>query len=104
MIETPAAADWAVTLLHNLMAYELLVAIGSYEGAELLEYGNRVPLNGSITHEFESAMRWLLITQPKHYDSSFELESGQVDFYHLLGATDLEVEFAREADQDALLE
>ena len=102
-IETPDAADWAVTLLHNLMAYELLVAVGSYEGAELLEYGNRVPLNGSITPGFDSKIRWLLVEQPKHYASAFELASGRVDVFHLVGATDAEVELARQTDQDAVV-
>ncbi|MCA8974296.1 MAG: suppressor of fused domain protein [Planctomycetes bacterium] len=103
VIETPEPAPWAVALLHNLMAYELLVATGQYEGAELLEYGNRVPLNDSITSEFDSPVRWLLVTQPKHYDQAFELESGRVDLYHLVGATDAEVEFARAHGQDELL-
>ncbi len=102
-IETPEPADWAVTLLHNLMAYELLVAVGRYEGQELFEYGNRVPLNGSISPRLESALRWLLVTQPKHYDSAFDLESGRVDVFHFVGASDAEVEFARQADQDQLI-
>ena len=102
-IESNEAADWAVPLLHNLMAYELLVAVGTYENAELLEYGNRVPLNGSITPAFDSAIRWLLVEQPKHYPSSFDLASGRVDLFHLVGATDAEVELARQSNQDTLI-
>lgn len=102
-IETTAPADWAVPLLHNLMAYELLVAVGTYEGAELLEYGNRIPLNGSITPAFESVIRWLLVEQPKHYASSFDLPSGRVDVFHLVGASDAEVELARETNNPDLL-
>jgi hypothetical protein len=106
VIETPGdagAADWAVPLLHNLMAYELLVAVGTYADADLLEYGNRVPLGGSITPSFESAIRWLLVEPPRHYRASFELASGRVDFFQLVGATDGEVELARQSDQDALV-
>lgn len=103
VIEATEPADWAVPLLHNLMAYELLVAIGSYEDAELLEYGNRVPLAASITPSFDSAIRWLLVEPPKHYAASFELPSGRVDCFHLVGATDAEVEFARQTNQDALI-
>jgi hypothetical protein len=102
VVETIAAADWAVPLLHNLMAYELLVAVGTYPGAELLEYGNRVPLRASITPQFDSAIRWLLVEQPKHYTSAFELPSGQVDLFHLVGATDAEVELARQSDHEML--
>lgn len=104
LLETPAAADYAVPLLHNLMAYELLVAIGSYDDAELLEYGNRVPLGGSITPSFDSAIRWLLVEPPRRRAPSFELASGRVDLFQLVGATDAEVEFARQTDQDTLIE
>ena len=103
VIESSGKADWAVPLLHNLMAYELLVAVGTYEGAELFEYGNRIPLNDSITPEFDSQIRWLLVEQPRHYASAFELASGRVDFFHLVGATDAEVELARSKDQDQLV-
>lgn len=102
-IETPESVDWPVSVLHNLMAYELLVAVGSYEAAELLEYGNRIPLDGSVTPKFKSVLRWLLVTQPKHYDSAFELASGRVDIYHLVGASDDEIQFARQNDQDQLI-
>jgi hypothetical protein len=104
VIETTGPADWAVPLLHNLMAYELLVAVGTYPGQELFEYGNRIPLEASITPAFESKIRWLLVEQPKHYASSFSLAAGRVDFFHLVGATQQEVEFARQADQDKLVE
>lgn len=103
VVETSEAANWAVPLLHNLMAYELLVAIGTYDDAELLEYGNRVPLGGSITPEFDSAVRWLLVEPPEHFAPSFELASGRVDFFQLVGATDAEIEFARQTDQDTLV-
>jgi hypothetical protein len=102
LLETPGAANWAVPLLHNLMAYELLVAVGTYEGAELFEYGNRIPLNGSITPEFDSAIRWLLV-EPPAKEPSFELASGRVDLYQLVGVTDPEVEFARQTNQDTLV-
>jgi hypothetical protein len=104
VVESHEESGWAVPLLHNLMAYELLVAVGTYQDAELFEYGNRVPLNASITTDFESQLRWLLIEQPKHYPSSFELAAGRVDFFHLVGASDAEVEFARKNSQDNLLQ
>ncbi|MCU0866130.1 MAG: suppressor of fused domain protein [Planctomycetes bacterium] len=103
VIETSEPADWAVPLLHNLMAYELLVAVGTYPDAELFEYGNRIPLQASITPQFESAIRWLLVEQPKHYPSAFELPSGRVDLFHLVGATEPEVELARNSDQEMLV-
>jgi hypothetical protein len=102
-IATPERSAYAPQLLHNLMAYELLVAVGRYPGAELLEYGNRVPLRGSITPEFESAIRWLLVEQPKEYPSSFDLPPGRVDWFQLVGATEAEIEFAQQAGHDSLV-
>ncbi len=104
VVESKAPANWAVPLLHNLMAYELLVAVGTYEDADLFEYGNRVPLGGSISPEFDSAIRWLLVEPPKHYAASIDLASGRVDLFHLVGATDAEVELARQNDQEVLVE
>lgn len=103
VVESPQPADWAVPLLHNLMAYELLVAVGTYPNAELLEYGNRVPLNGSISPKFDSKIRWLLVEQPKHYAATFELPSGRVDCFHLVGATDAEIDLARQNDTETLV-
>lgn len=104
VIETPGPVAWAAPLLHNLMAYELLVAVGTYDNAELLEYGNRVPLGGSITPTFDSAISWLLVEPPQRVPPSFEIASGRVDLYQLVGVTEAEVEFARQNDQDALVE
>ncbi|MSR39211.1 MAG: suppressor of fused domain protein [Planctomycetes bacterium] len=102
-IATPTPQEFAPKLLHNLMAYELLVATGQYPGAELFEYGNRIPLRGSITPEFESKIRWLLVEQPKHYKSSFDLPPGRVDLFHLVGATDAEIELGNVQGQDPLV-
>ena len=103
VVESSEPADWAVPLLHNLMAYELLVAVGTYADAELFEYGNRIPLQASITPQFDSLIRWLLVEPPRHYPSSFELPAGRVDLFHLVGATEAEVELARSSDQDRLV-
>ena len=55
---------------------DMLVAVGSYEGAELLEYGNRVPLGGSITPAFDSAIRWLLVETPPHTAQTQDRKAG----------------------------
>ncbi|HLQ38323.1 MAG TPA: suppressor of fused domain protein [Planctomycetota bacterium] len=104
VLQTPQPVEWGVQLLHNLMAYELLVAVGRYPGAALFEYGNRVPLLGSITPEFASAIQWLLVETPSHFEPSFDLPSGRVDFYLLVGATEAEVDFARQTSHDMLVE
>jgi len=102
-IELAAPAEFAPELLHNLMAYELLVAVGRYPESKLFEYGNRIPLRGSISPQFDSAIRWLLVEQPRHYPSAFELPAGRVDLFHLVGATDAEVDFAVQSGHEELV-
>jgi hypothetical protein len=45
----------------------------------------------------------LLVGQPQDHAPSFDLPSGRVDLFLLVGATDAEVEFARQASQDTLV-
>lgn len=72
----------------------------------LLDYGDRIPLKNSITPDFESKIRNLIITKPthSHYQSSFVLKSGKVDFLHFLGITDAELVFGKNNGSDVLLE
>ncbi len=104
--ELPSMQPWAVALLHNLMAYQQLVAVGKYPGAELLEYGNRVPLQRSLrpadSDEGPSDITCLLVTRPAAFAESFELRAGRVDFYQLFGITEAEREFAKKESGDAL--
>ena len=44
-----------------------------------------------------------LLEPPQRFATSFQLASGRVDIYQLVGATDAEVEFARQANQDTLV-
>ena len=104
LVETSAPAPWAVELLHNLMAYEQLVATGAYPGAQLLEYGNRVPLGGPIDPgPPPSRLTWVLVVPPVSCASRFQLASGAVDLFQLVGITAPEAEFAGAHGNDALL-
>jgi hypothetical protein len=103
VMETTNEVDWAVPLLHNLMSYLLLVAVGEFEGGELLEYGQHMPLNASITPHFESELRWLLVEPPRHFPASFELAAGRVDLFHLIGLTHAEVEFLNQTSSEMMI-
>ncbi len=100
---TPAASDWAVAVLHHLMAWQLLVATGAVPG-QPLGPGQRVPLGGSIDGQAGGALTWALVEYPEAFESTFELPSGKVEWLLLVGATETEVQFARSRDQKALVE
>lgn len=103
LLELPAEAPWAVRFLQSLMAYQLLVAVGQYPGAAPFEYGNRVPLQASLRPEPASALTWLLVLQPERMPASFELPSGRVDLYQLVGITESEARYVSEHGNEALL-
>jgi len=104
MFECTEQAPWVVPVLHRLQAYEMLVAVGRFPGAELFEYGNRIPLNASLAPALQSEITWLLVEPPKVCAPWFELASGRVDFFELVGLTEAEARFAREQGHDALVE
>ena len=102
VFECTEQAAWAVPVLHRLMAYELLVAVGRFPDAELFEYGNRIPLNASIAPHLGSPITWLLVEAPKTFSQSFDVASGRVDFYQLVGMTDSEAAYCAEMGNAAL--
>lgn len=99
---SPARADWAVPVLHHLMAWQLLVATGAVTG-QPLGPGQRVPLGGSVDGQPGGLLNWALVEPPSHVPAEFDLPSGKVEWLLLVGATEKEVAFARTTDQKVLV-
>lgn len=95
-------ADWAIAVLHHLMAWQLLVATAAVAG-QPLGPGQRVPLGGAIDGRGDGAIRWALVEPPDHHEATFELPSGKVEWLLLVGVTESEVQFARAREQAALV-
>ena len=96
VLETAEQADWAIIVLQRALAFNILLAHGRYGNKPTLDYGDRIPLGSPITLQGDSRVRNLIATKPSHYDDHFRLESGRVDLLHLVGATDREMDFAKE--------
>jgi hypothetical protein len=104
VLEVPHQANWAIACLQKLLAYNILLAHGRFGGAEPLDYGDRLPLGGSIDGEATSLIRFVVVAKPSHFPSSFSLDSGQVDLLQLVGITEGERDFAKHEGHDALVE
>lgn len=104
VMETPEESAWAIRILQNMVAYNILLSCHRLGDNPLLDYGHRIPLNASITSDFESRLRNLIITKPSHYHASFVLKSGKVDFLHFMGITDAELAYAKSNGSDVLVE
>lgn len=66
-------------------------------------YGDRIPAGGLIDRK-ESALRYFAVTQPSHYSSSAQLDSGRFDFLHVVGNTDAERDWAKTSSTTAVIE
>jgi Suppressor of fused protein (SUFU) len=104
VFETVEKADWAILQVQNIMAYEILLSHGRYEGRESIGFYDRIPLRSSIKPGFDSAIRNILVCPPAGYPDSFKLESGAVELIALVGITDDEAQYSRENDGEKLVE
>lgn len=85
-----------------MLAFQILLACGHYEGKEPLTICDRIPLRNPIDGQ-QSLLTWCIVAPPDGYPASFKLPSGRVEFLHLVGITEGEARFARENGHEALL-
>lgn len=97
------AGDWAVEMMHRILAYDLLLSHGRLQGQEPLNVGHRIPLGRSMVPHSPSAVTRVLIAAPSRLPSGFRLDSGEVRFLQLIGITDDEAALAREQGDEALV-
>ncbi|MCG8588693.1 MAG: suppressor of fused domain protein [Proteobacteria bacterium] len=103
IFETSEPGDWAIQLLHRVVAFDVLLSHGRYPGREPLKPGDRIPVRGPIQPGTASELTWLLITRSPTYSEPCRLESGEFHFLHAVGVTESEAALAREEGVDALV-
>ncbi|MGI8589032.1 MAG: suppressor of fused domain protein [Chloroflexia bacterium] len=96
VMHTPRRAAWAVHLLHNLGRYVMSSGNG-------FAAGHRVPLNGPIIADGDSALRVLLFAPPADRSPLFKLPSGFAHWLVAVGITQDEWEVAQRDGSAALL-
>lgn len=96
VLEAPRQARWPILILQRLLAFNILLVHRRYGDAEPLDYGHRIPIRGPITLEGGSALTHIVLGEPDHYQRSFQLASGQVDFLHAAGISESERDYAKE--------
>jgi hypothetical protein len=105
VIESPTQAVWPIVVLQRLLAFNILLAHGRYgENNSPLDYGDRIPLRGSISLDQPSTLEHVVIGKPVHFPESFHLASGQVDLLQVVGVTETERDFAKSSGTDELIE
>lgn len=101
VMECEKQSDWAINVLRNLVAYNILLAHGRFGDRPLIDFGDRIPF-GIARADGSEGLSHLIIIQATHYQNSFELISGKVDLLHVLGVTKDEWAYAKEHGTSAL--
>jgi Suppressor of fused protein (SUFU) len=103
ILETKEEADWAINIVRNLVAYNILLAHGLMGNFPMLDYGDRIPFSVVKENGDSPIITHLMIVEPDHYQKSFKLSSGHVNFLHVIGITTEELKLAKATSSDELL-
>jgi hypothetical protein len=103
VLETHRQADWPIPTLKRLLAYHVLACCGRFGDSPVPDYGHRIPAGGPIDGK-SSALRFLAICKPWHYEPTCQLPSGKFDFLHVVGISESERDLAKQSSTAALVE
>ena len=99
-LETAEQADWAILLLQNMLAYDLLLGSGQV-GSRPFGLGDRIPLRDGVDGS-GGDVRFVIVGEPVSFEKTFRLPSGKVDIWQFYGATEAERDIARDQGFEAL--
>ena len=102
IFECPSQSKWALLLLRRMVAFQILLSAGRFEGKGLLQAWNRIPLREPIDGT-SSMLTWVLLIPAPSFSERQLLPSGQFQFLEFVGITEDEADFARKNSGDKLL-
>ena len=102
IFECPSQSMWALLLLRRMVAFQILLSVGRFEGKGLVQMWDRVPLRGPIDGT-SSKLNWVLIVPAPNFRERQLLPSGHFQFLEFIGITEDEAAFARNNGSDELL-
>lgn len=102
VFESVRPGDWAILRLLHLMAFQILLVHGRYPNRGPMTLDDRIPLHGPITPE-PSQIQWLMVAPAETCAARFNLASGWVDLYAIIGVTEEEAGYARERGGEKLV-
>ena len=102
IFECPSQSKWALLLLRRMVAFQILLSVGRFEGKGLLQVWDRIPLRAPIDGT-SSKLNWVLLISAPNFSERQLLPSGQFHFLEFIGITEDEANFARNNGSDVLL-
>ncbi len=104
VLETEAQGDWAIVLLRNMLAFDLVLASGQMGNRPTLGLHDRVPIRAPLDGRDETTLTSLMIIRPTGFEAEFSLPSGRGGFMEFVGITEDEASFARAEGGGSLIE
>lgn len=102
ILETDTQANWPVTRLQSLLAFDMLAAAGKLgEDAEPLAFHDQMPLNYPVDGSEESKIKTMVLVGAE-VGEGFKLPSGNVALAQFVGITDEERDFSVEFGMEHL--
>jgi hypothetical protein len=102
ILECESKSQWALLLLRRMVAFQILLSVGRFEGKGVLQAWDRVPLRAPIDG-MTSRLDWVLLTPAPNFSGRQSLLSGHFSFLEFIGITDDEADFGRNNGGDKLL-
>ena len=98
ILESNTDDDWGILAVQNVMAFNILLSAGRYGEKPPLDYGQRIPFSiiPNLSH--------IVLAQPIHFPSRFNLVSGKVDLLQLVGITQDEFQYAKDHSSQLLID
>lgn len=102
--EVSEQGDWAIEALQSMLAFDILLGVGRFPGAERFSLHDRIPLRGPINGNDNCLIRNLVLVERENGPQEFALPSGEVILVGFTGITDTELAFAKARGTPALLD
>jgi hypothetical protein len=96
--------DWAIAILQQMLAFDLLLTADRIPGAQRLALHDRIPLRAPLNGQPACQLRNLMLVEREGGSQTFSLPSGEVILVGFTGMTDPELAFAKAHGSPALLE
>lgn len=104
VLETDSQANWPVTRLQSMLAFDMLAAAGKLgDDAEPLAFHDVMPLNYPVDGSDDGPIKTMVLVE-SGVASGFALPSGQVALAQFVGITDAERDFAGEFGLEHLMD
>lgn len=104
MLETDGQFDWAIQVLQNMMAYDLLLAAGRFGDRPPIAMHDRIPINAPLDGRADTVLRVLMTVRPLCVTEEVALPSGTFGFMSFLGISESEAALARSEGADVLID